>query len=217
MHSQQLNEPPLQPWVILSSCGKVNNGHCTCMAGLAKSCTHVGPLLFKIEAAVRIQGTKTVTDVPAYWMMPSNVDKVRVEVALKIDFTSGAAQRKELDRRISIRTRAGNMSSCEHNPTLFVCGLSPLLSVLHTHSKAVCLIELTIMEDYYQHYTDPVSPRIQPKSLLQLHNTGKYGCELSLLQQHCEGLADITPCLSHHMHILEITEPLDQTVLHKNK
>lgn len=87
------------------------------MAGLAESCTHVGALLFKIEAAVRIQGTKTVTDVPAYWMMPSNVDKVRAEVAHKIDFTSGAAQRKELDRRISgekgrpgIRTRAGNMS-----------------------------------------------------------------------------------------------------------
>lgn len=126
--------------------------------------------------------------------MPSNVDKVRAEVAHKIDFTSGAAQRKELDRRISgekgrpgIRTRAGNMSSCEHNPTL--SDLSPLLSVLHTHSKAVCL---TGMEDYYQHYTDPVPPRILPKSLLQLHDTGKYGCELSLLQQHCEGLADMT-------------------------
>ena len=31
----------------------VMNAHCTCMAGLEESCTHIGALLFKIEAAVR--------------------------------------------------------------------------------------------------------------------------------------------------------------------
>ncbi len=45
-------------------------------------------VLFKIEAAVRIRETKTVTDVPAYWMMPANVEKVQAEVGYKIDFTS---------------------------------------------------------------------------------------------------------------------------------
>ncbi|RXN24219.1 coiled-coil domain-containing 8-like protein [Labeo rohita] len=102
------------------------------MAGIAELCTHVGALLFKIEAAVQIRGNKTVTDVPAYWMMPTNVDKVQGEVGYKIDFSSGAAKKVALDKCISeeigmsgIRTRLGSTSHCAHEPTL--SDLSPLL------------------------------------------------------------------------------------------
>ena len=65
--------------------------HCQRWPGLL--CTHVGALLFKIEAAVRIRGKKTVTDVPAYWKIPAGINKVHGEVAHKIDFTSAKAQR----------------------------------------------------------------------------------------------------------------------------
>ncbi|XP_077058645.1 uncharacterized protein LOC143711198 [Siphateles boraxobius] len=190
LHSQRLNEPPLKPWVILNTSGQVECAHCTCMAGIAESCTHVGALLFKIEVAVRIRGTKTVTDVPAYWMMPSSVDKVQAEVGYKIDFSSGAAKKRALDKCISgestmsgIRTRVGCTSPCGHTTTL--SNLSPLLEILHTHSKAVCL---SGMEGYYQNYADPVKPRVVPKSLQRLRDPGKDGCELPVLQQHCEGL-----------------------------
>ncbi|CAK6984995.1 uncharacterized protein LOC113068417, partial [Scomber scombrus] len=45
MHSQRLNEPPLKPWVIVSGAGK-EYGHCTCMAGIAETCTYdSSPLL----------------------------------------------------------------------------------------------------------------------------------------------------------------------------
>ncbi|KAI2645898.1 Leucine carboxyl methyltransferase 1 [Labeo rohita] len=54
MHSQRLNEPPLKPWVIVSSAGKVECAHCTCMAGIAVTCTHVGALLFKLEVTDRL-------------------------------------------------------------------------------------------------------------------------------------------------------------------
>lgn len=73
-----------------------------------------------------------------------------------------------------------------HKPTL--SDLSPLLQTLFTHSKAVCL---SVMEDYYHHYADPVQPCVVPKSLLRLRDPGKDGCELSVLQQHCEGLARV--------------------------
>lgn len=193
MHSQRLNEPPLKPWVILSSSGQVECAHCTCMAGIAESCTHVGALLFKIEAAVRIRGTKTVTDVPAYWMMPANVDKVQAEVGHKIDFTTGAAKRVALDKCISgergmsgIRTHLGSTSHCAHEPTL--SDLSPLLQILHTHSKAVCL---SGMEEYYHHYIDPVKPHVLPKSLQHLRDPGKDGCDLPVLFQHCNTLTHL--------------------------
>lgn len=97
MHSQRLNKPPLKPWVIMSGAGKVECGHCTCMAGIAETCTHVGALLFKLEAIVRIRGAKTVTDVSAYWVLPSNLTKIHPEVGYKIDYISSLAQRKKLN------------------------------------------------------------------------------------------------------------------------
>lgn len=93
---------PLTPWVIIGSSGKVECAHCTCMAGVAESCTHVGALLFKVEATVRIHGAKTVTDVPAYWVLPSNLSKIKPEVGYMIDYTSSARQKKVLDKRITV-------------------------------------------------------------------------------------------------------------------
>ncbi len=103
IHSQRLNEPPLKPWVIVSSAGKVECAHCTCMAGIAETCTHVGFLLFRLEAPVRIRGTKTVTDVPAYWVLPSQLSKIHPEVGYRINYTSSVAQRKTLDQRINMK------------------------------------------------------------------------------------------------------------------
>lgn len=51
----------------------------------------VGALLFKSW----IQETKTVTDFPAYWMMPTDVDKVYTEVDYKTDSYSGTAKKKK--------------------------------------------------------------------------------------------------------------------------
>lgn len=42
-----------------------------------------------------IQETKTVTDLPAYWMMPTDVDKVYTEVDYKTDSSSGTAKKKK--------------------------------------------------------------------------------------------------------------------------
>lgn len=50
-----------------------------------------GALLFKSW----IQETKTVTDLPAYWMMPTDVDKVYTEVDYKTDSSSGTAEKKK--------------------------------------------------------------------------------------------------------------------------
>lgn len=51
----------------------------------------VGALLFKSW----IQETKTITDLPAYWMMPTDVDKVYTEVDYKTDSSSGTAKKKK--------------------------------------------------------------------------------------------------------------------------
>ncbi len=82
----------------MRSDGKVECARCTCMAGIAETCT-----LFKLEAAVRIRGTKTVTDVPAYCVLPSNLSKIPPEVGYRINYTSSLARRKTLDQRINMQ------------------------------------------------------------------------------------------------------------------
>ena len=64
-----MNETPLLPWVIMTSTGEVIAAHCDCMAGLAKTSTHVAALLFKVKAVVLIRQKTTVTAVAAYWMV----------------------------------------------------------------------------------------------------------------------------------------------------
>ena len=51
---------------------------CSCMAGLGETCSHVSGLLFKIEAAVRIEYTKTAcTDEACQWNI-NFVNKVKL-------------------------------------------------------------------------------------------------------------------------------------------
>ena len=51
-HSFRVSQPPLQPWVIVQNSGTVVCGHCTCMADLAETCSHVGAVLYWVETAI---------------------------------------------------------------------------------------------------------------------------------------------------------------------
>jgi len=57
--------------------------HCDCMAGLGEVCSHVGAILFYIEATHRI---KSCTEVPCAWNMPSSVDSIPYARIADIDF-----------------------------------------------------------------------------------------------------------------------------------
>ena len=41
-HSYKANLPPLRCWVLIRLNGTVVVAHCTCMAGLAETCSHIG-------------------------------------------------------------------------------------------------------------------------------------------------------------------------------
>jgi len=40
-HSYAASKTPLRPWVLVRSNGTILVAHCTCMAGLAETCSHV--------------------------------------------------------------------------------------------------------------------------------------------------------------------------------
>lgn len=47
-HSQKMNEPPLQVWILANMDGKIICAHCTCVAGLSETCSHVGAICYAV-------------------------------------------------------------------------------------------------------------------------------------------------------------------------
>ena len=61
-----MSETPTRPWIIANMGGKIISAYCDCMAGLGESCSHVGALLFYVEAVVKVSDNKTVTQDKAF-------------------------------------------------------------------------------------------------------------------------------------------------------
>ena len=97
-HSQRMNDSSLNPWLVIARDGSVVNAHCNCKAGIGEICSHIGALLFSIEAAVKIRNSKTVTEEKAYWMLPNVVNKVGYKSVRDIDFTSAKTKKRKLDQ-----------------------------------------------------------------------------------------------------------------------
>ena len=56
-HSQRMNDPLVNIWIIAEKDGSIISAHCQgCKAGLAESCSHLARVMFYIEAVTRIQG-----------------------------------------------------------------------------------------------------------------------------------------------------------------
>ena len=85
-HSQRMSATPLQPWLIALPNGRILAAHCNCMAGLGEVCSHVGALLFAIEATVKIRNSAIVMEEKAYWLLPANMAKIDYRPIKKIDF-----------------------------------------------------------------------------------------------------------------------------------
>lgn len=70
-HSYSASKAPLLPWVAIRENGTVECGHCTCMAGLAETCSHIAAILYWLETAVRVRNTTSCTSQPNTWLPPS--------------------------------------------------------------------------------------------------------------------------------------------------
>ena len=99
-HSQGMNDPLVNIWVITESDGTILAAHCLgCKAGLAESCSHIASVLFYIEAWIRINGKLDCTQVRCSWLLHTYVNEVSYERVKDIDFSSS----KKKSRKILIR------------------------------------------------------------------------------------------------------------------
>ena len=75
-HSYAVSCVPLNPWIIVKKTGTVVCGHCTCMAGLGETCSHIGAPLYWIEYAVQKQDEESCTSKVNKWIEPLTTKKV---------------------------------------------------------------------------------------------------------------------------------------------
>ncbi len=91
-HSFAASKAPLRPWVLVGSNGTVLVAHCTCMAGLAETCSHVGAVLHWAETAVRIRDDTPCTSKENKWLMPTPVKDILYLELRNIDFATPKRQ-----------------------------------------------------------------------------------------------------------------------------
>jgi hypothetical protein len=91
-HSYAASKAPLRPWIIIGFNGVVQVAHCTCMAGLAETCSHVGAVLHWVETAVRIRNDEPCTSKENKWLMPTPVNNIPFLQIRDIDFTTSKHQ-----------------------------------------------------------------------------------------------------------------------------
>ena len=83
---------PLQ--ALVDCFAKWKNIGCTLQL-YGEVCSHVGALLFAIEATVKIRNSATVTEEKAYWLLPANMAKIDYRPIREIDFTGAKTKQME--------------------------------------------------------------------------------------------------------------------------
>ena len=96
-HSMRIREKSLIPWIVASKDGVIKAAKCSCQAGLGESCSHVAALMFSLDIKVRLRDSKTVTEKPAYWMLPQAVKKIGYNELKEIDFSTAKTIKKKFD------------------------------------------------------------------------------------------------------------------------
>ena len=86
-HSYAANKTPLRPWVLVRCNGTVLVAHCTCMAGLAETCSHVGAILHWVETAIRVRNDTPCTSKENKWLMPTPTQSIPYLPLSEIDFS----------------------------------------------------------------------------------------------------------------------------------
>lgn len=179
--SQRVNDECHTPWIALSVKNTVHivAGHCSCMAGLGESCTHVGALLFKIEAAVRLGYTNRLCTSEACKWNNDFVKKIKGEQICKIKFynAKATAKGKIQKRRKSSKNKRASIPSSWQKKKNLLTKLSQLEAkpvVLHCFSE--------YCESFVPHRTP--QPRAQiPKSLRSLYSPDNAGKDLVKLSE----------------------------------
>ena len=86
--------------VVIKNSGAVACGHCTCMAGLGETCSHVGALLYWLEYSIQKREEQSCTSGPNQWLEPKSIKQVPYMELGSIDFTSANRSMKKFHQSL---------------------------------------------------------------------------------------------------------------------
>ncbi|XP_064463712.1 uncharacterized protein LOC135374721 [Ornithodoros turicata] len=93
------------------------------MAGLGEACSHIGAVLFYIEAVVRHRDSLACTEKDNVWLPPS-IKELECVPLSKVDFSSSASKKRQLDARCSSKaTRRSSNTSLRPTQQQWKCFL----------------------------------------------------------------------------------------------
>ena len=117
-HSQRMNDPYVQLWIITTKEGTVVSAHCAgCMAGLGECCSHIATVLFYLEVWTRLNGKLACTQVKCTWLLPSAVKQVEYARVKDIDFSSAKKLKSDHDKSLeSVNSSSTGSSSTVQVP-----------------------------------------------------------------------------------------------------
>ena len=181
-HSQRMNDPLVNIWIIAEKDGTIISAHCLgCKGELAESCSHVASVMFYIEAVTRIQGKLACTQAKCTWILPTYVNEVPYAKVKDIDFSSAKQLKKALDKKIdSSHQNEGEQSKSleERCDPTFECNaipsdgemLDPFAKLNACKIKAVAL---SLIDSYADQFIDqsrslPIIPDLFERRNLDL-------------------------------------------------
>lgn len=91
--SQALSARQLEPWLLIRRDGPVKQAHCTCMTGLGEACSHIGAVLYYINAVSQFNIGQTSADTENARLPPF----IRNVPCAPIDLASASAKKRRLD------------------------------------------------------------------------------------------------------------------------
>ena len=175
------------------------------MAGLGESCTHVGAVLFYLEANWRYLSNKTVTQEKAYWPVPAAIDKIPYAEIREIDFMSAATKKRKIDSEINgeqVELRGRMKMPDVPKPT--EKEKADMLNDIHKAGASAVILSVSTT------YQKPFIPKILrdgqlPDPLLKLRDEKYVGMEGDELREECKRLFDsitVTPEQAKNVEIL---------------
>ncbi|WAR18836.1 hypothetical protein MAR_000674 [Mya arenaria] len=195
LHSQRLNEKSLRPWIIAERDGPIIAGHCTCMAGLGETCTHVASLLFCIEAVVKLRESRTVTE------LPRTFNHVSYAQLKEIDFTSAATLKRKFDTSVDISQESATQPQLStrkmKNPPSADRVQAFFQNLAQSKSNPAIL---SLLPEFPDNYVPEILQCELPKILTELREESAYDLEYNELLAKCSDLeVSVSPAQATHV------------------
>ena len=88
-----------QPWIIAEKSGNILAAYCNC-GRLSQNMNSCQSHSLAINAAGRLEKSRTVTQEASYWMLRSNVKEVTYSKLKDVDFTSATIMKRILNSKL---------------------------------------------------------------------------------------------------------------------